>query len=252
MMLLQSLPMADYQPALHNCGPGPASVYRTAPAGAVYLLDLYGELHACTMFARRLRAPFKPLPTQYDNQRPMPNEAAPPPACPDAVIQLVTTLLHLLEDVQDERHKQRTRSRGGALRTVLRALEQHGAGSSQRPSACTEADALTSIVQLKQRLEQLGSLVSVNALVKWQPRRPFYGAAPVPPPPGNALPWLPEPPAPLRSAEMHALIRLAWIICVVSHAAPPIVLFSRTPSLRYWRADGMLSVRWLGGTEVGT
>ncbi len=248
MTLPQSLPMADHQSALHNCGPSPASVYRTAPAGTVYLLDLYGELHACPLIAKRLRARFTPLCTQDNNQRSLPNEAVVPPACPDAVRSLLSALLHLLEDPQRHGQMPRGRSASGTLRTAMRAFTRHGAGPS--PSPCTEEEVLTSIVRLTQRLEQFGSLVPVSALVKWQPRTSINGASSVSSPTGIALPWMPEPPAPLRSAEMRALIRLAWIICVVSYAAPPIVLFGRAPSLRYWRADGMLSVRWLGNTEV--
>jgi hypothetical protein len=39
-------------------------------------------------------------------------------------------------------------------------------------------------------------------------------------------------------------------VCAFSYMAPPLVLFHRPPSLRYWRADGWLQIRWLGHPEA--
>jgi len=48
-----------------------------------------------------------------------------------------------------------------------------------------------------------------------------------------------------------AIIRRAWSICAVSCMSPPVILWTRTPSLAAWRDGAIYTLRWLGGTEGG-
>jgi hypothetical protein len=207
----------DTVPALHNCGPSPTSVYRTSPVGQLHALDLYREAQASTLLTPHDREDFVPQQANAPGAGNTHGGDAPMQTTPAIVVQTV-----------------------GAVLSKLPCVE-----GVQRPSF-TEHDALEAIRQLGRRLQQLGRLVPVHGLVSWMPR---YGGTN---PPlahirtGQPLPWLPP-----HSDEYDAAIRFAWLLCAYSYAAPPLVLFNRAPSLRYWRADGALQIRWLGQAQGG-
>lgn len=226
---------ADCQPALHNCGPGPGAVYRTAPAGTVWLLDLFAELHTSRLVPKKLREPFAPFEPEYNERLPVPDVLPAAPSAPNEVVPLIETLLSKAPEPGAGRPRRRVRNRfcGAGARAAGNAARSY-----------TEQDALHAIRQLAQRLGELGCLVPIPALVTWLPRSPLptspFNKVRV----GEPLPWMPamhqEP------AEHAKPLRLAWLVCAYAYAAPPLVLFSRTPSLRFFRGDGALSLRWLG------
>jgi hypothetical protein len=212
-----SMPGGDALAALHNSGPGPMSVYRTAPVGSVHVLDLFTELQQAPELPRHLRKRFTPRESEYFDRLPSVDLIAAPPSVPGDVLALVRFLLAAL-----------TRP----TRSARRPCAADDAG--------TERDALDAIGALTGRLEELGCLSPVPVLVAWLDR---CGSGPRSVPnvaPGERLPWLPR----CFVVDM-ALLRLAWIVVAFSHAAPPLLLFSRPASLRFWRPDGALSLRWL-------
>lgn len=207
----------DEAPALHNCGPSPTSVYRTSPVGQLHVLDLYREAQACTLLTPHDREVFVPQQANAPGAGNTLGGDAPMQTTPAMVVQTV-----------------------GAVLSKLPRID------GVQPPSLTEHDALEAIHQLARRLQQLGRLVPVHGLVSWMPR---YGGTN---PPlanvrtGQPLPWLPP-----HSDEYDAAIQFAWLLCAYSYAAPPLVLFNRAPSLRYWRADGALQIRWLGQAQGG-
>ena len=222
----------DHVPALHNCGPSPSTVYRTAPAGQLYLLDLFGELAHCTLLPVNYRWRFQHVPTRQDSA---PALAVPP----DVVVRIVAALMLALPGAS-----------AAELRGVLQlpgriALARRRAlfvGDEQY----SMAEALLAIGQLAEHLTTLGRLAPVHGLVEWRARPTGRAAASsCAVDEATALPWL----ASLDAAHDHA-VRLAWLVCAFAYMAPPLVLFHRPPSLRYWRADGWLQIRWLGHPEA--
>lgn len=201
----------DHHPALHNSGPGPLSVFRTAPVGTTHLLDLFGELHARDGLPPALRAVFAPQVTTYARRG---KHSVLIPAAPVAPAGVVHVVAHLRAALPEP------------ARIAI-------------PRTIAASDAIAALEALRAHVAQLGALVPATALVDWQPR--YDNATP----PwtdhrvGQPLPWL---------SGVASLLQLAWLVCAVSHVAPPLIRFARTPSLRYWRPDGALSVRWLGAT----
>lgn len=217
-----ALLMHDHQSALHNSGAGPRAIYRTAPVGSVHLLDLFAELQQFVqLFPLRLRRRFRPVNVDLLDRLPVLEVIPAATSTPADVVQVVTLLLAAL-----------TPTTRGATRR---------ASSANPPDHATEAEAIAALVALRTHLETLGALGPVTALVSWV-HRSDYGSSPfIGHVVGQPLPWLRRSRGP-----KGPLLRLAWIILAVSHAAPPLVRFTRTPSLRYWRPDGALSVRWIG------
>jgi hypothetical protein len=220
----------DVQPALHNCGPGPGAVYRTAPAGTVWLLDLFAELHTSRLVHKKLREPFAPFQPEYSERLPVPDVLPASPSTPNDVVPLIESLLHKVSESCGAQPRRRVRDwfRGTGA-----------AGNDAR--SYTEQDALQGIRQLAQRLGELGCLVPIPALVTWLHRSPMPTSPFAKVRVGEPLPWMPA-----THSEQAKPLRLAWLVCAYAYAAPPLVLFSRTPSLRFFRGDGALSVRWLG------
>jgi len=222
----------DHVPALHNSGPSPSTVYRTAPAGQLYLLDLFGELARCTLLPVNYRWRFQHVPTRQDG--------APAPAVtPDVVVRVVAALMLALPGASAAELRGVLQLPGRIALARRRALF---AGDEQY----SEAEALLAIGQLAGHLTRLGRLAPVHGLVEWRARPAVRAiASSLAVDDATALPWL----APLDAAHDHA-VRLAWLVCAFSYTAPPLVLFHRPPSLRYWRADGWLQIRWLGHPEA--
>jgi len=222
----------DHVSALHNCGPSPNAVYRTAPAGQLYLFDLFAELACCTLLPVNYRWRFQHVPTRQDS--------APAPAVtPDVVVRVVAALMLALPGATAAEFRGVLQLPGREVLARRRALfvsnEQY-----------SEAEALLAIGQLAEHLTTLGRLAPVHGLVEWRARPAVRATAPsCAVDDATALPWL----APLDAAHDHA-VRLAWLVCAFSYTAPPLVLFHRPPSLRYWRADGWLQIRWLGRQEA--
>jgi len=237
---MNAMPMiGDTQPALHNCGPSPSSVYKTAPVGQVHALDLFGELQRSTIVPRTCRASFVPHMPRYGEQLPVPDMLPPDASTPNEVVQVVAALMLALPPAMHDGARPTLHLTGRPYLARRRTL-------SATATPCTEAEALQAVAQLAQHLARLGYLTPVYGLVSWAPRVISIGGVPVRNDRlGEPLPWLPA-----HSDEHDEPIRLAWMVCACSYAAPPLVLFSRTPSLRYWRADGALQLRWLGHAEA--
>jgi hypothetical protein len=226
---VMSSPARDTQPVLHNSGQGPSAVYRTAPVGTVHVLRLFEELHRCPRLPEAVRAPFDL--SRHLAPRDRAGAAAPrythSVVLPADVEPVVHAVLSLLPEAETQASPHHVESAG-------RAADEWG--------------ALTAIGMLTQRLQQLGALVVAPMLVTWVPDAPSGSAPPSAAGTGDLLPWLKA--LDVAHPDHAELLRLAWITCAVSHTAPPLVFFRRTPSLRYWRGDGALSVRWLGHAEV--
>ena len=211
-------------------------MYRTAPAGTVWLLDLFAELHASNLVPKKLREPFAPFEPEYSERLPVPDVLPAAPSTPNEVVPLIESLLSKVPEPGGAQPRRR-------VRDWFRGAGARAAGSEAR--SYTEHDALNAIRQLAQRLDELGCLVPIPALVTWLHRSPMPTSPFAKVRVGEPLPWMPA-----TQAEHAKPLRLAWLVCAYAYAAPPLVLFSRTPSLRYFRGDGALSVRWLGEAGV--
>lgn len=236
---MNAMPMnADSQPVLHNCGPSPSAVFRTAPVGHVRVLDLFGELRRSTMVPRSCRASFTPHMPRYGQRLPVPDRLPPDESTPDTVVQVVAALVQALPPLPS--------GEAAALHLPGRPSPSRRRRWGQTNTPFTEDDALQALRQLAAHLAALDCLIPVYGLVSWAPRVSAIGGVPVRSERlGEPLPWLPT-----HSDEHDEAIRLAWTVCACSYAAPPLVLFNRVPSLRFWRGDGVLQVRWLGASEV--
>lgn len=211
--------IGDRQPVLHNSGPGPVAVYRTAAAGSLHLLDLYTEVHASPLITPALRRRFTPIAPHYHQRNPVPVIIPAAHATPSDVVELVQQLTAGLGGNADAPRPRR------------------------QSSAPTTADAHAAIDALRQQLEAAGALTPFVGLVSWVRRddcraTPFRDA--IPPAP---MPWL------TKDAAARDSLRLAWLAVAVSTLAEPLLLLTRPPSLRYWRPDGGLSARWFGTPE---
>jgi hypothetical protein len=198
------------------------AVYRTAAVGTVHLLDLFRDLHEAKVLPRAIRQRFVPIDAEHDERLPMAGVIPAAPCTPDDALSVAE---YLRERV----------GRAGATR-VRRAR-------TPQPLD-TEQAALAAITALAARLAEMDALRPLPALVQWADRTsyshsPFTAAAP-----GAPLPWLST-----DTSTEGALLRLSWLVVAMSHASPPLVLFTRSPSLRFWRPDGALSVRWLRSLE---
>lgn len=109
---------------------------------------------------------------------------------------------------------------------------------AQRTVQNVETRALQQIARLAAVLRTLGALEPFRGLVKvspaGDPARTAHHATL-----GDAWPWL------IPHAQPE-LLRIAWSICAVSYAAPPLLLWTREPSLTLWRDDRAITLRWFG------
>ena len=213
----------DHVHSLHNSGPSPVSVYRTAAVGTVHTLDLFHELHSATALPFTLRRAFRPVAAEFSEDLPMPDVIAAAASAPRDVLRLTKFLLdHLPPEsgVAASAHTPMARATRGAV---------------------LEETALHALTELSERLAALGWLSPMPALVWWANRHTISGSPFSPTGSGLPVPWLPS-----KRGERGELLRLAWLVVATSHAAPPLILFTRSPSLRFWRPDGALTMRWLG------
>lgn len=91
--------------------------------------------------------------------------------------------------------------------------------------------ALAAIASLKSHLQTCGQLTPFTGIARWS----ATGSPTVSP----RAPWIAD-------GANAPLEHLAWQLVAISHAAPPLVLFSRSPSLEYFRDAGVLTLRWFG------
>jgi hypothetical protein len=58
----------------------------------------------------------------------------------------------------------------------------------------------------------------------------------------SAMPWL-------GARGVHEELRMAWWLLALGHAAPPVILWHRTPSLHHFRRRHLITVQWFGTPE---
>lgn len=209
-------------PALHNSGPGPMAVYRTGAVGQTFQLDLGTMLRCWTGLPAELRAPMACNPPGMDGPSP---EAFCPP---DKAAGIARFLLEALAP----------RSRARATREA----HERRLATADAPRDPGER-ARTSIAMLAERVAEMGWLSPFYGLARWQTlNNPVHMTRP-----GKALqnewPWLP-------AGEEHRVLRHAWSVCAVSYMSPPLILWTRPPSLTWWRGDNVILLHWLGRASV--
>jgi hypothetical protein len=205
-------------PALHNSGPVPRSVHYTAGVGATHRLDLGTLLHEWTELPSDLRSPMALTPP--GPRGPSRKNFAPP----EKAAGIARFLLDAI--------------------APIRGTEQELAAHRRRVAACegpvkSHAGASASIAALAERVSELGWLKPFHGLVQWKTLdNPSHHAR------GyiadhTEFPWLP-------AGDEHQSLRHAWCVCAASYMSPPLLLWSREPSLTWWRGDNVIELRWFG------
>jgi hypothetical protein len=205
---------------LHNYGPYSNTVYRTARVGQTYDLDLL-TLLAMGPMPGNLRRPVR-FCLRTEERSPDPRDCI----SPDQAYGIVSFLL-------------------GTPALALSATERAAAAAraaAARPARefpnVTER-ALAKIVELRERLAALGLLSPFHGLATVQGRTgqrvPARDAKKL----EREWPWLP-------GGDQHGILRLAWSVCAISHLSPPLVRWTRPPSLFWWRGDEIIELRWFG------
>lgn len=195
-------------PGLHNSGFGPRPVFHTVAAGKTYRVDLRGLTHPSLRSAVLRSLTFN----QYEN---IASSAATQLVAPGDVYAIADALRITLGGADD-----------GAPRS-----------SWLRPAPRSAEEACAAIARLASRVAALGWLVPFHGLVT--------ANSAIAAPDANTTvaeshyPWLP-------TGGDNAALRLAWCICAISYLSPPLILWTREPSLAWWRSDRVIQLRWLG------
>jgi hypothetical protein len=205
-------------PALHNSGPGPRTVHYTAGVGSTHCLDLGTLLYLWTELPPDLRSPMALTPPGPNG--PSRKNFAPP----EKVAGIARFLLDAI--------------------APTRGTEQELAAHRRRVQACEapgtlHGKACASIAALAERVSELGWLTPFHGLVKWKmlsnPVHMTRGLTAM----RTEFPWLP-------AGDEHRSLRHAWCVCAASYMSPPLLLWSREPSLAWWRGDDVIELRWFG------
>ena len=210
-------------PALCNSGPTPREVYRTPAIGQTLQLDF-------KILCRSKELPRFLWPSAGRELRPSQPSSAGIHVSPVRANAIATFLLATLSTEPASR-----RARAMCARAML--------GGGRRANAATSVYA--TIASLAERLCELGWLTTFNGLATTVVQDELSHAERIRRARGIVLPWLPR-------GEEYGVIRLAWCICAVSYLSPPLILWSRTPSLVWWRDDHVINLQWLGGNNVLT
>lgn len=121
---------------------------------------------------------------------------------------------------------------------ALQSAESRGEDTTAHSARSgDEAVALQRVAQLATVLRSLGALEPFRGLVRVGVPAP-QGSVNEPTAADALWPWLISHPEP-------DLLRIAWSVCAVSYLAPPLLLWTREPSLTWWRGDQVITLRWL-------
>lgn len=215
----------DTTPALHNCGPGPQTVYRTAAVGRMFTLDPAALLDWQGLPDTLRR---RTVHTSSRSAHGVPSADDRP--APERIAAIANFLLHELTLHRSDRRSGLEAGRPEPATTPLHTPHEH---------------TCAALVALRDALIRTGHLGPFLGLARWTARD---GATPPrrePYPARIEYPWLP-------AGDAHVVLRVAWCVCAVSHFAPPLILWYRSPSLVWWRSDGLIALRWFGSAPDGT
>ena len=198
-------------PSLHNSGPAPGHVYSTGAVGTELSLSAQQTVRALLAQVRIRRV------LRYYHWR----EAR--YLSPAFISGAAYAALSLLST--DKHHP----ARDDLKRIALSLRDIPKLVTAPQPSDL--GVALAAITSLKSHLQTCGKLTPFTGVARWS---------------ANGSPTV-SPRAPWIADSANApLEQLAWQLVAISHAAPPLVLFSRSPSLEYFRDEGALTLRWFG------
>ena len=213
--------MSDRVPALHNSGPAAGSVFRTAAVGDLHRLDIGATLCVSRSLPEALRDPMDLASTRSFWK------TSDPERLPDRVVAIANALLAQLPT---------TGSTGWERPSLTRLV----AGRESGPA--TDARVPSAVAALAERVAGLGALESFAGIARTQVVMGDSATNRLEQARGLTLPWLP-------GGDRHEPLRLAWCVCAVSYLAPPLLLWSRAPSLAWWRADTVILLRWFGDSR---
>lgn len=215
-------------PALHNSGPVAREVYRTAAVGRIFHLDIR-TLLGWSALPRELRRPIR-----YGVHGPGGHLSPEHLISPDKAHGIASFLLDAPELAGPEL------ATGSGSTTP--AIQCDAAGRGHEDANAT-GPARAAIAALAGRLAGLGWLCPFHGLAT-STSTEHGSTARENTDMQNEWPWLP-------GGKEHSLLRLAWCVCAVSYLSPPLILWSRSPSLAWWRGDEVIALRWFGQINNG-
>jgi hypothetical protein len=196
-------------------------VHYTSAVGQTFRLDLGCMLSEWTPLPASLRKPMEVAPPAVHCEA-YPQHYAPPEKA-GAIAQFLLAALAPTHPTRAEREAHARRLASGE--------------SSKAPHERASA----SIAALAERVREMGWLAPFHGLARWgavtsnpqhHDRWQFVEKA--------AFPWLPR-------RGNHVALHYAWCVCAVSYISPPLILWTRQPSLTWWRGDNAFDLRWFGG-----
>ncbi len=198
-------------PSLHNSGPAPGHVYSTGAVGTEMSLSAQQMVRAllAQVRIRRVLRYYHWHEARY--------------LSPAFISGAAYAALCLL--CADKHHP----ARGDLKRIALSLRDIPKLVAAPQPSDLETA--LAALASLKSHLQARGQLTPFTGIARWSAN----GSPTV----SLRAPWI----ADSANAELE---QLAWQLVAISHAAPPLVLFSRSPSLECFRDAGVLTLRWFG------
>jgi hypothetical protein len=197
--------------SLHNSGPAPGHVYSTGAVGTELNLSAQQTVRAllAQVRIRRVLRYYHWHEARY--------------LSPAFISGAAYAALCLLS--ADKHHP----ARGDLKRIALSLRDIPKLVAAPHPSDL--GVALAAITSLKSHLQTCGQLTPFTGIARWSAN----GSPSISP----RAPWIAD-------SDKAPLEQLAWQLVAISHAAPPLVLFSRSPSLEYFRDAGVLTLRWFG------
>lgn len=210
MSVAPAMHAGDVAPhALHNSGPCPREVYRTPAVGRSYRLDL------------RMLSGSESLP---------------------AALRRMVGIVDRDADGSPARHVTPPTDVHAIARTLLASLDSDAAAPARvrwrAPKPATADEACTMIARLAERVAELGWLQPFHGLATVVP---FDSSRPTRAPTeyNTEWPWLP-------GGTAYGTLRMAWNLCAISYLSPPLILWTREPSLAWWRSDVVIELQWFG------
>ncbi len=222
---------ADHVGVLHNSGPSPMSVYKTAAVGSVWRV-LPQVLIRDLLRHHGIEGghPFCELTITEPILHPRIIDIA---VCA-AVVQLEES------GVRVERPSNAVSAARELIARDAPTFRDKGRSLGPRTRAGTDR-AVRRLLTLRSILDSCGALPPFVGITEWAANPGTTQPRP--------YPWLPAHSD--ASGDPHAL-SMAWALLALAHYARPVLLFRRMPTFDGFRSTGALLLRWFGNMPVAS
>lgn len=209
------MPLVDYVPVLHNSGPTTRAVYRTGAVGLLALVSVRQVVDALLDGVDVTIGQDFYAWTKNTHYFPLHVEMA---ACA-ALALLSPEHSDSAREYLGENARHLKYGHGGLWRRYRASIDR----------AHARLDALRTVLHQRQVLPPF------VGITRWTSNR----MATFTPTDSILSPLIGE------TDDRDAVV-LAWQLLSIAHASPPLLMFSRRPSLEYFRPVGALELRWFG------